>query len=135
MLTHDKYSLIDARNANLFGTLAKHSRLLAVCIGFAVAGCSSEEKPKVEEVVVPQKTHYTLRMGKPILHRAPLPDLTEIFVDWHYNTGKIDKVLGFRGWDVSGDGRIDMLEILDEKGEVIQTAFDFDSDGVVDLER
>ena len=90
--------------------------------------CASVSDNK--EAVEPAKpAYYTLRGEKTQKHPAPLPDQTDIFVDWKYTDGSTHSGLGFRAWDIDHDGRFDALEVLDENGQTASWAFDFEGDG------
>ncbi len=86
-----------------------------------------EQKPKS---LAP--SFYTLKEGAKIKNIAPLPNKTEIIVNWTYSDGGKKTQEGFRGWDFDHDGRFDMLEVLDQKGKPSVWAYDFDGDGLID---
>ena len=52
-----------------------------------------------------ERTHYTLKEGKKTKFPKPLPDRTDIEVEWHYSNGSTTNVAGFRGWDLDSDDR------------------------------
>jgi hypothetical protein len=62
----------------------------------------------------------------------PLPERTQVLVDWTYSDGAKHSKEGFRGWDVNHDGRFDMVEVLDEAGKPVSWAYDFNGDFVID---
>lgn len=78
------------------------------------------------------RTYYVLRMGERVPQVAPLPAMTPILVDWYYSDGSKESLVGFRGYDFSGDPRFEMVEVLGEDGLVLSRVFDFDGDGRVD---
>lgn len=81
--------------------------------------------------VVP--SFYTLKEGVKVSYEAPLPNKTEIMVNWTYSDGGKKTQEGFRGWDFDHDGRFEMLEVLDPSGKPTMWAYDFNADGVIDL--
>jgi hypothetical protein len=76
---------------------------------------------------------YTLKQGTKLQNAAPLPDRTEIMVNWTFSDGSQKTQEGFRGWDFDHDGRFEMLEVLDQNGKPAMWAYDFNADGVIDL--
>jgi hypothetical protein len=81
--------------------------------------------------VVP--SFYTLKEGVKVQYAAPLPNKTEIMVNWTYSDGGKKTQEGFRGWDFDHDGRFEMLEVLDPNGKPTMWAYDFNADGVIDF--
>jgi hypothetical protein len=105
---------------------------LAATVGAALTGCVTTED---ETVDLNKPTHYTLRRGPTVQHAAPLPAQTDVLVDWHYKNGDRKTQTGFRGWDMDGDGRFELLEVLDPDGTVQARVYDFDGDGRIDLKK
>jgi hypothetical protein len=81
----------------------------------------------------PKRVYYVLKRGKTHPHARPLPDATDIVVEWHYSDGSTTRTVGFRGWDVDGDGRFEMVDVLDPQAHVVKRVFDFDGDGRIDV--
>jgi hypothetical protein len=107
------------------------TRFLApVAVLLLAVGCVTAE-PEGPETA--ERTHYTLKEGKKVKNPKPLPDQTDIEVVWHYSNGATTTVDGFRGWDLDGDERYDMVEVLNEDGTTQSYVYDFDGDGRVDL--
>ena len=52
-----------------------------------------------------------------------------------YKNGDRKTQTGFRGWDMDGDGRFELLEVLDPDGTVQARVYDFDGDGRIDLKK
>lgn len=102
---------------------------LLVVLG-ALCGCVTD-KPEGPEGA--ERTHYTLKQGQKTSNPRPLPDQTDIAVEWHYSNGATTTADGFRGWDLVGDGRYEMIEVLNEDGSTQSYVYDFDGDGRVDL--
>ena len=94
---------------------------------FAAWGCATTEEPKG-----PAEPQLMLKAGATIPHVSPLPDQTNIEVVWHHPDGRKVTYRGFRQWDFDKDGRVEMLEVFDEAGEVKAYVYDFDADGKVD---
>ncbi len=91
------------------------------------------------------RTYYVLKVINPNPDQGPkllskkshwsptvLPQKTQILVHWTLEDGYGQSFPGFYGWDLDGDGRFEMLEVLDPKGKVKNQVFDFDGDGKVD---
>lgn len=108
-------------------------RHLALLVALASpAGCVTDKPESTEGAT---RTHYTLKEGKKTKYAKPLPDRTDIGVEWHYSNGATKDGAGFRGWDVDGDDRYDMVEVLNDDGSTKSYVYDFDGDGQVDLEK
>ncbi len=93
-------------------------------------GCVTD-KPEGPEGA--QRTHYTLKEGNRTKYPKPLPDRTDIAIEWHYSNGATSTADGFRGWDLDGDDRYEMVEVLNDDGSTQSYVYDFDGDGRVDL--
>lgn len=93
-------------------------------------GCVTD-KPEGPEGA--ERTHYTLKEGKKTKYPKPLPDRTDIEIEWYYANGASTTADGFRGWDVDGDDRYEMVEVLNADGSTQSFVYDFDGDGRVDL--
>lgn len=105
---------------------------LAAVVYLSASGCATTEEaaPKA-----PEKTHYTLSTGQTTVHPGLLPRETPVFVEWHYSNGDKKSQQGFTGWDFDGDGRFEMVEVLNDEASVQATIFDFDGDGQIDSKR
>ena len=101
-------------------------------LGLLAVGCATASEPELVESKVVSPAYYTLKEGDVIRHKAPLPNLTKIFVNWTYSDGGKTSQEGFRGWDIDRDGNFDMLEALDAEGKPYMWAYDFDGNGVID---
>ena len=101
-------------------------------MAFMVCHCSSPEKPDptASQVTVTGKKVVT---GKPNLYRAPLPVRVPLAVRQELSDGSSLTDGRYRGWDVNRDGRVDVVERLDERGNLQSAAYDFDYDGNVDM--
>ena len=106
---------------------------LAVAVLGLTCACAITPKPaETARTTAIAPALYTLNEGDKIQNIMPLPNKTQISVNWQNVEGKPNPVEGFRGWDLDHDGRFDMLEVLDEAGNTNMWAFDFDGDGVID---
>ncbi len=94
--------------------------------------CITKKNDENQSADLSAPSFYTLKEGDIIQHKAPLPNLTKIYVDWTYSDGGKASSEGFRGWDIDRDGKFDVLEALDSSGKVYIWAFDFDGDGIID---
>ena len=74
-----------------------------------------------------------LRLGPKHPQARPLPDETDILIEWHYSDGSTTRTVGFRGWDFDRDGRFEMVEVLDPSAHVTRRVLDFDGDGRIDV--
>jgi hypothetical protein len=103
---------------------------LIICI--LGASCASTEKKTLglDEKLLP--THFTLESGPAEKKANPLPDYIPIYVRSYAGDQLLERQLGYRGWDFNKDGVIDMLEVLDAKGQVLRRAYDWNRDGQVD---
>jgi hypothetical protein len=114
------------------GRSRRVARAFLIVLAAAAGGCVTTE----DETADPHKpTHYTLRRGPTAEHAAPLPAQTDVLVDWHYANGDRKTQTGFRGWDMDGDGRFELLEVLGPDGQVQARVYDFDGDGEIDLKK
>lgn len=108
-------------------------KILSALVAGTLVGCATTNTPDDSgkpKVVAP--AFYTLKEGSKMVNKAPLPNKTEIMVNWTYTDGSKKSKEGFRGWDLDHDGRFDMLEVLGPDGEHQMWAYDFDGDGVID---
>ncbi|MEI6397856.1 MAG: hypothetical protein WCO71_03705 [Pseudomonadota bacterium] len=108
-------------------------KLISALAMLALFGCATTKAPKDSgnaKVVAP--AFYTLKEGAKAVNKTPLPNKTEIMVNWTYTDGSKKTKEGFVGWDLDHDGRFDMLEVLGPDGEPQMWAYDFDGDGVID---
>jgi hypothetical protein len=108
---------------------------LAGCLVLTLLyGCVTPQKPEPEsaEKRVAGPAFYVLREGERLDYPMPLPNRTQILVDWTYSDGAKHSKEGFRGWDVNHDGRFDMVEVLDQAGKPVAWAYDFNGDSVID---
>jgi hypothetical protein len=125
-----------ARVGSLLGRvrgLAAAVRTVAALAGLVcLAACATLDGTDPDH---PRRTHYVLKQGATMPFPRPLPDETDILVDWHYDNGSVQTVTGFRGWDFDGDGRYEMVEVLTETGATQAAVFDFDGDGRIDRTR
>lgn len=108
----------------------KTSVTLGILLLLAV-GCATPDPSDTDPGA--ERTHYTLKEGKKTTHVSPLPDQTDIMVDWHYSNGAVKTNEGFRGWDMDKDDRYELVEVLNDDGTTQAYVFDFDGDGRVDL--
>lgn len=115
------------------------SRRVIYCLLAAVSSsCSTTTDLKTEANHPPEKAKaagpafYILKEGDKVENKLPLPNKTQIMVNWTYSDGSKKSKEGFRGWDMDHDGRFDMLEVVDGEGQVVSWAYDFDGDGVID---
>lgn len=106
---------------------------LALLASLALAAGCVTDKPESTEGAT--RTHYTLKEGKKTKYPKPLPDRTDIGIEWHYSNGASQDAPGFRGWDMNGDERDEMVEVLNDDGTTKAYVFDFDGDGKVDFEK
>ncbi len=105
--------------------------LLISILGVA---CASTEKTQGPDgKLLP--THFTLESGAVEKKADPLPDYIPIFVNSYAGETLLERHLGYKGWDFNKDGVIDMLEVLDAKGQVLRRAYDWNRDGQVDEVR
>ena len=116
--------------------------LIAGLTAFTFQACSTIPPSKQTAVEaspvtanVPKRLYYTLRAEPAVPGGGHLPSRTDIFVDWHYDDDRIRSYLGFRGWDFSGEGRFDMVEVLGEDGGHKAYLYDFDRVGRPRLEE
>jgi hypothetical protein len=106
-------------------------RHILILVALALPAACVTDKPEGPEGA--ERTHYTLKEGQKIKYPKPLPDRTDIAVEWHYSNGATTTSDGFRGWDLNGDDRYEMVEVLNDDGTTRAYVYDFDGDGKVDL--
>ncbi|MBC7532078.1 MAG: hypothetical protein H7318_10900 [Oligoflexus sp.] len=93
-------------------------------ISILAVACATTEKSKEP----PKPTHYVLENADPIVATMPFPNQHPIYVKIYGGEQLLERRLAYRGWDVDHDGLIDMVEYLDDKGEVIRTSYKFNGD-------
>jgi hypothetical protein len=117
-------------------------KLVAALVISTLSSCSGAPKAKEpveaaghssESSGPKKKTTYTLKQGDTVQLNAPLPARTGIELRMDQDGERQAAQESFRGWDFDRDGRYDMLEVLDLKGETVSSAYDFNGDGVIDL--
>jgi hypothetical protein len=123
-------------------TKGNRSWIQLILLGFLTASCASQRSAQVGEAA-PEATSS----GMPALHRAPLTN--EKVRDQDVNRdGKADLfayVLAVdqgnatsgermvrKELDINWDGRVDMAQLFDDRGQVEREIFDLDFDGKVD---
>ena len=107
--------------------------ILSMISAAAVTGCLHSSESKV--VGVTPSISYEVTVGKTIHSSPPHPSRTPILLKRYLN-GRLEEVrVAFFGWDLNDDGTFDMLQVLDKSGNVSETYYDFDFDGVADLGR
>lgn len=101
-----------------------------------VYACASRNTSQIDQEAVNSKvvtpSFYTLKEGRQTKRAMPLPNNSDIEINWTYSDKSKKTNDGFRGWDFDHDGRFDMLEVLDGQGAVVSWAYDFDGDGIID---
>jgi hypothetical protein len=113
-------------------------RVIYCLLAAASSSCSTTTELKAEADQSPEKAKsagpafYILKEGDKVENKLPLPNKTQIMVNWTYSDGSKKSKEGFRGWDMDHDGRFDMLEVVDVQGQIVSWAYDFDGDGVID---
>jgi len=107
------------------------SYALWLIISILGTSCASTEKTLGPDGK-PLPTHFTLESGPAEKKANPLPDYIPIYVRSYAGDQLLGRQLGYKGWDFNKDGVIDMLEILDAKGQVLRRAYDWNRDGQVD---
>ncbi len=113
-----KYSKLDLRLALWFP------------ISILAFACASTEKTEP-----PQPDHYVLESGPVIPGNSPFPNQHPIYAKIYAGSELLERRLVYRGWDMDYDGKIDMLEYLDPQGRVIRKTYDFDRDGVTEVDQ
>lgn len=82
----------------------------------------------------PQKTHYVLEPAPWEKAADPIPDLLPIYVRVYAGDQLLERRLAYRAWDFNKDGNADLMEYLDQKGQVIRRVYDLNRDGRVDVD-
>ncbi len=89
---------------------------------FILAGsCATSEKTSNP----PKPTHFVLEVAPVIVARTPYPNQHPIYVKIFGGETLLERRLAYRGFDMNHDGYIDMVEYLDEKGQVLKTSYKF----------
>lgn len=101
-------------------------------VGLVGIGCSSSPKSNLSDPKV-TVTETSVLVGKPNLYRDPLPVRVPLAIREDLSDGSSSTDDRFRGWDVNRDGRVDVVEKFDERGNLQSAAYDFDYDGKVDM--
>lgn len=101
----------------------------ALSLSILGSGCASTEKDSEKTGLAP---YFSGGSGLYEEFRKPWPRRKMVVRKEILNTELIGAREVLRLYDFTGDGRVDMIEKLDEKGQVILTAFDFDLDGKPD---
>ncbi len=96
--------------------------------------CATPKAMPAEEVSTPHRSHYEIRWDSDFkTNPEPLPAQRSGTLLWRLSDNSAEPGRNFRGWDINMDGRLDMLEVLDDKGDPEAFVYDFNFDGTVDL--
>lgn len=117
-----------ARKEEKHASLSPWHYLIYLMIA-AQAGCMHWIKGKDEDEQLP---YEVFKVSDPIHFSMPLPDLTKVFREKYQGDKLLSQNLAYRVWDFNKDGRYDLVEVLDDKGQPKLRAYDFDFDGTVD---
>ena len=79
-----------------------------------------------------ETAYEIIKVGDPVSFSMPLPDLTKVYREKYKGEKLLSQSLAYRVWDFNKDGRYDLVEVINEKGDVKLRAFDLDFDGKVD---
>ena len=93
----------------------------ASCMHWFEEGGDDEEAP-----------YEIIKVADPIGFSMPLPDLTRVYRESYQGDKLVNQSLAYRVWDFNKDGRYDLVEVLNSKGEIELRAYDLDFDGIVD---
>ena len=107
----------------------------SLTLSYLLSGCASElNQPnqtslisKNPQEITPSKEQGDINYNYP----RPLPKL--IFIKEEEEDPRLGDQALHRGWDINGDQRVDLLEVLSRSGERNVVVYDFDFDGEVDL--
>lgn len=105
--------------------------LIAVFFCLGALSCTTVTS-MIDDSKGPERMYYVLRPGDTVPAPRPLPNRTDILVEWHYDDNSETSNLGFRGWDFDRDGQFDMVEVFGADGAVQTRIFDFNGDGIID---
>jgi hypothetical protein len=109
-------------------------KIVSIIAAIVISSCATApvpaEAPRHNEL---SPALYTLKEGDKIQNILPLPDQTQILINWKEAEGLAKPTEGFRGWDMDHDGRFDVLEVFDSTGKTDMWAYDFDGDGIIDV--
>ena len=97
-------------------------------------GCTTPDK-SVDAEGKPVVSHFVLEAGPVETSQEPLPNLHPIFVKVYSGEKLIEERLAYRAWDLDYDGSIDMIEYLDADGRITRRSYDFNKDGVIELDK
>ncbi|NRA43716.1 MAG: hypothetical protein HRU09_02040 [Oligoflexales bacterium] len=95
----------------------------------AQAGCLHWFDGDEQDDEVP---YELIKVGDPVSFSMPLPDLTKVYREKYKGDKLLSQSLAYRVWDFNKDGRYDLVEVINEKGDVELRAYDLDFDGKVD---
>lgn len=107
------------------------SHLVAACLFLHAVSCKTAEvqpQKETEEKII----SYSVEKGE-----WNNSDLTAIrrkpgFINMEYSSGRKYRHHRFDLWDINGDNRADMVDVLDLNGRVIQRIYDYNFDGIPD---
>ncbi len=98
--------------------------VLWVPISILAVACATTKKAEGPS----KPTHYVLEDAPSIIATLPFPNQYPIYVKIYAGDQLLERRLAYRAWDVDHDGLIDMINYLDEKGEIIKTVYKFAGD-------
>lgn len=71
--------------------------------------------------------------GQVVEYPHPLPNYRPIWLNQPLENGKSEQTLLYHTWDFDKNGSFDCVEKVDSNGEVVESFFDFNSDGQIDF--
>lgn len=122
-------------------TLKKLGKFLVashLCI--AGSGCATSEKSVSQQLqpepeAKPKATRFELSFEEWQHYKKPLGSRQDIYVKSYAEDELIGSRHAFIAWDFDHDGLYEMLESLDEQSKVEARFYDFNSDGLIDVEK
>ncbi len=90
-------------------------------LSILAGSCATTEKTAEP----PKPTHFVLESAPIIVATKPYPNQHPIYVKIYAGDELLERRLAYRGWDMDHDGLIDMIEYLNEKGEVVRKSYKF----------
>ncbi len=107
----------------------KYRGILCLALAFYFQSCQSDIQVQTLQNATPE---YTLRLGDKTDLGKRWGTRYEVFVDHQTAASGLQSRLAFFAYDLNDDGHFELVEQLDQDGQVIRRGYDLDFDGDLD---
>lgn len=110
-------------------------KIVHIIVGNLTLFCflSCAHPPAPEKIVVELKKIRKVTPNQQAA--APLPLLSELWTETYLDNVLVSSQKSALSWDFDRDGLADMVELLNDRGEITKSIYDFDRNGEPDYEN